>query len=187
MTTKINKKLFFDALRPTLFKGKYTQEQVEGLDFLLDGLIGEFTISQVAYILATIYVETWFTMQPIREKGLGKLRSYGLKWLSTGQAYYGRGYVMLTHHENYVRIGKELGIDLENNPDLALDRDIALRITIQGFKKGLFTGVGIYRFVNAKKIDYLNARKIINGTDRAGEIAQYAYQFKKALTDATTL
>jgi putative chitinase len=47
-----------------------------------------------------------------------------------GWKYHGRGYVQLTGRDNYARVGKELGLDLVNHPELAEDRDIAAKIAI---------------------------------------------------------
>jgi putative chitinase len=48
--------------------------------------------------------------------------------------YHGRGYVQLTHDYNYKKYGDRLGIDLLNNPELALDGDIAARIAVEYWK-----------------------------------------------------
>lgn len=42
--------------------------------------------------------------------------------------YYGRGYIQLTWDYNYEAAGKDLGLDLLGNPDLAMQPDIAARI-----------------------------------------------------------
>jgi len=47
-----------------------------------------------------------------------------------GWKYHGRGYVQLTGHDNYARVGKELGLDLVNHPELAEDREIAAKIAV---------------------------------------------------------
>jgi hypothetical protein len=46
---------------------------------------------------------------------------------------------------------------------------------------GLFTGVGLAKFINGKRCDYVSARKIINGNDHAHEIANNALVFEKLL------
>ena len=48
--------------------------------------------------------------------------------------YHGRGYIQLTHDYNYKKYGDRLGIDLLNNPELALDGDIAARIAVEYWK-----------------------------------------------------
>jgi hypothetical protein len=137
----------------------------------------------LAYILATAYHETAHTFDPVCEIGKGKLRPYGRKRKQTGEPYtnehlyYGRGHVQLTWYENYDKFGKLLGIDLLNNPDLALDMDTSIRIMFKGMTRGLFTGVNLSRYFNDEREDWISARKIINGTDKAEMIADYAKEF----------
>jgi predicted chitinase len=47
-----------------------------------------------------------------------------------GVRYKGRGYVQLTGRANYRTYGNKIGVDLENNPDLAKRPDIAAAIAI---------------------------------------------------------
>jgi hypothetical protein len=51
---------------------------------------------------------------------------------------------------------------------------------------GLFTGKKLSDYITASKTDYVNARKIINGTDKAALIAGYAKQFEQILRDSAT-
>lgn len=177
----INRKYFYDhfPFRPL------RQKQVDALNFLLDRMdawaVPELPLQKVSYILATIKHETADTYLPIAEYGKGKGRIYGKPDPVTGKRYYGRGYVQLTWKFNYERMGKLLGIDLANNPDLALGPETAWQITELGMTKGLFTGKKLSDYINDRKCDFHNARKIINGLDRAGLIAGYARSFLKAL------
>jgi len=47
--------------------------------------------------------------------------------------------------------------------------------------RGLFTGKKLNDYFNANTCDWLNARRIINGTDHAELIAGYAQKFYNAL------
>lgn len=131
-------------------------------------------LRSLAYILATSYWETWHNFLPIEEVGKGKGRKYGLPDKITKKVYYGRGHVQLTWKENYERFGRILGIDLVNNPELALDKLISIKIMFIGMSKGRFTGRDLDDYFNSTKEDWFNARRIINGTDKAKEIATIA-------------
>ncbi len=145
-----------------------------------DGAVTD--VKQVAYMLATVKHETAHTYEAIEEYGKGRGHEYGKK--INGKAYYGRGFVQLTWLSNYRRLGKELGIGekLVEQPELALQSDIAYRIMSAGMRKGLFTGRKLSDYIGGGKADYVNARKIINGLDRAKLIAGYAKKFEKVLT-----
>ena len=47
--------------------------------------------------------------------------------------------------------------------------------------EGLFTGKCLGDYVNASRCDPLSARRIVNGLDRASEIAGYFARFREAL------
>lgn len=51
-----------------------------------------------------------------------------------GAKYKGRGYIQITGADNYARIGKEIGVDLLNHPDLACDPAIAGKVLAQYLK-----------------------------------------------------
>jgi glycosyl hydrolase family 19 (putative chitinase) len=177
---KIDRRYFYRnfAFRPL------SQKQVDAINFLLDRLDGSellMYLSEYAYVLATIKHETAETYLPIAEYGKGKGRIYGKPDPVTGKTYYGRGYVQLTWKFNYEKMGKLLGIDLVNKPELAMERETAWKITELGMVKGLFTGKKLSDYITAYKRDFYNARKIINGLDRAGIITGYATGFREAL------
>ena len=168
---------FFAAIRP-LFGGKLKQAQVDGLNAIL-AATSTLPRSYRAYILATAYHETAHTMQPIREYGKGKGRKYGVID-QTGKAPYGRGYVQLTWRDNYLRADRELGLGgrLAADYDLALDPAISAQILVEGMLDGWFTGGALKDYLPG---DYVGARRIVNGTDRAQQIAGYAAAFEAAL------
>jgi predicted chitinase len=51
-----------------------------------------------------------------------------------GYKYRGRGFIQITGKENYEKVGKIIGIDLVNNPDLANDPQVAAKIIPAYFK-----------------------------------------------------
>ena len=52
-----------------------------------------------------------------------------------GYRFRGRGYIQLTGRDNYTRVGRALGIDLVNHPELAADPATAARIAVYFWKK----------------------------------------------------
>lgn len=188
----IRRKVFFDEVRQGLFGCTLTQGQVEGMEAILNEWEdrGLTDMRWLAYMLATVKWETAHTMQPIEEYGKGEGHTYGIPDPETGETYYGRGYVQLTWKENYAKMGKLLGIDLVKIPSLALNDLIATQILFEGMLKdesgvGDFTGVSLERYFNDTTEDWVNARRIINGTDHAQDIANIAHRFYDALLKAT--
>ena len=182
----------FDILRERLFSGSLSTTQVDSLNYLVQRCEGfGLTYPETAYVLATAYHETGYAetvngrkvinrdMLPIKERGsesyLRSKRYY---------PYIGYGYVQLTWKDNFHRVGKLIGVDLLKNPEKALDKDIASEILIKGMVFGWFTGVGFHRkcpVYRYNHLSYVRARKIVNGTDKANLIADYAMVFEKAL------
>lgn len=140
---------------------------------------------QTAYVLATGYWETARTMEPVREAYyLGRRAEAYRKTLRYYPAY-GRGFVQLTWQANYERAARELGIPhLATDYDLALDPDVAAQVLVVGSRDGWFTGHTLGRYISDIGQDYRGARRIINGTDCAAEIAQIAEAYENALSPA---
>ena len=51
--------------------------------------------------------------------------------------------------------------------------------------QGLFTGKKLGDYFNGPKADWVNARRIINGTDQAANIASYAKRYYACLSHTT--
>ncbi len=134
---------------------------------------------QIAYVLATVEWETAHTFEPVRE-AFWKDEEWRRNNLSKYYPYYGRGYVQLTWKANYRKYAQILGIDLVNDPDLALEPQTALVILVHGFKHGTFTGKKLTDYINAQGINFIEARRCINGLNKAEEIAALAENFLKA-------
>lgn len=171
--------LFDNLIRIKLFK-KLSFEQRHSMNVIIETYFKEgFTDERcLAYLLGTIYHETAFTMRPIEEYG------WWGRWYSklvNGKRYYGRGFIQLTHYSNYDKMGKRLGVDLARKPELALDTAISARIAVIGCMEGLFTGAGLPRYFTQTKEDWINARRVVNGLDKAIEIAGYGRRFLEAM------
>ena len=178
----MNRKAFFDAIRRPLFNGSMSVEQVRGTEAKIDAFEkAGWPIAWAAYGLATSYHETAHTMQPVAEYGKGRGRKYGVKAGPYGHVYYGRGDVQLTWLFNYEKAGKAIGADLVRYPDLALEPEVSARVMVEGMQDGWFTGKANRHYLNSTIPDYVGARRIINGTDKATMIAGYARHFERAL------
>lgn len=173
--------------------GRLNQSQVDGFNAILKA-INEWggdakNPLYVAYMLATAWHETAHTMKPIEEYGKGKGRRYGsnidingTRYSGLKHFYYGRGYVQLTWLTNYKNMGKILGVDLVNKPELALDHHTASKIMIYGMLNGSFTGKRLSNYLKKGTLEeFKQARRIINGMDKATNIAYQAQAFLQAV------
>jgi hypothetical protein len=184
-----------------LFHDHYSDVQKGGVTAILgewDNRMPGGDLRWLAYMLATAYHETNQQMIPVRE-------AYWLseKWRKAHLSYYpyyGRGYVQLTHSDNYDKAGKVVGQDLVKDPDLALDPAIAAAVMFMGMEKGWFRRSpdgkphDLPRYFSATTDDPVGARNIVNGKEIkkiAGEdvllaeiIAEYHMTFLAALQNA---
>ena len=183
--------LDFNVIRSQF--GRLNQSQVDGFNAILKA-INEWggdakNPLYVAYMLATAWHETAHTMKPIEEYGKGKGKRYGSnvdingnRYTGLKHLYYGRGYVQLTWLTNYKNMGKVLGVDLVNKPELALDYNTASKIMIYGMLNGSFTGKRLSTYLKKGTLEeFKQARRIINGMDKATNIAYQAQAFLQAI------
>ncbi|AKF13579.1 chitinase [Sinorhizobium phage phiN3] len=209
----MDRKKFFDAIRdnPLLFNGRLSSEQVVGISAILNRM-EKLDARWLAYALATAFHETGGRMVPIMEnlnysaKGLRATfpkyfnladaakyerkpqaianRAYGNRMgngpeaSGDGWLMRGRGLVQLTGRDNYRKYG------IENNPDKALEPDFAVAIMFDGMTSGAYTGKKLSDYFNDTKTDWVGARRIINGTDKAEKIAGEAKAFYAAIIAA---
>jgi putative chitinase len=181
----INKAIFYQEIRH-LF-GSLKPSQVKGMEVKIDYYDDNqemVTLAQFAYVLATIFHETGQKMTPVIEVGKGIGKPYGK--MINGKAYYGRGDVQITWIDNYKRVGVSINQDLVGNPGLCLVPSISVEIAMKGMALGWFTGKKLNDYITESKADFVNARRIINGTDKAVLISGYANKFLKALEKAKT-
>lgn len=143
----------------------------------------------MAYGLATAWHEA--RLKPIKEWGRGRGKRYGVPG-KYGQAPYGRGLVQLTWDFNYEWADKacaENGLivkgDILKDFDLVMRPDIAAFILVKGMEDGAFTGKALAHYIGKRGTveQFRQARRIINGMDKAELIAGYAVGFQEALED----
>ncbi len=208
----MNRATFYDEVRGALFDSVLLQSQVDGLDRLLD-IWDEFYAStgsaeELAYDLGTAFHETARTMQPITEYGgrsyfnkyepgtrIGKVLGNTRK--GDGYRFRGEGDVMNTGRRN-ARVATKrlnevfgLGIDLVRNPEMRGDPFISAHSLFLGNREGWWTGKKIADFIDGIDEEddedfreFVKSRGIVNGTDRAKDIARHALAFEKALKAA---
>lgn len=175
--------------------------------------VGEFKINWdiraigwLAYMLATTFHETAHTMQPISEYGstayfqkycnredLGNGLQHGGE-PGDGPRFRGRGYVQLTGRNNYTKVTPIVREFYPSSPDFVVDPDAvkipkyAAIIMFYGMFLGMFTGYALKNFIGdpnkGQKVDFYNARRVINGWDKAKLIEGYAKEFSQALEKA---
>jgi putative chitinase len=175
-------------------------DQVAGAGKLMGFISADPAISDIrwaAYMLATVKHECADTWVPINERGSSDYfhkyeadtplgHRLGNTQDGDGFRFRGRGYVQITGRANYDNLGRQIGLNdgLLKNPDQALDPQIAYKIMSLGMRKGCFTGKKLSDYINQNTSDYVNARRIINGTDQAERIAGYAAKLQQVLTAA---
>ncbi|MGF9562584.1 glycoside hydrolase family 19 protein [Neorhizobium sp. JUb45] len=198
----VDKVRFFDRVRQNPFGGRLLRTQVTGMETIVDGwsLHSRAADPALAYVMATAFHETAGTMQPVRETlaksdgeavarlerafAAGRLPSVKVPYWrpdAEGKNWFGRGFVQLTHRRNYEAMSDLTGVDLVAEPALAMRTDIAARILIEGMRVGIFTGWRLDYYFCRGKADWVGARKIVNGTDRAELVAGYGRAFAAAL------
>ena len=180
---------FFDAIR-TLFVGGLSQQQVARIEAILDGFnTYSVSLEQRAYILATAFHES-DQFRTMTEYASGEAyegrAALGNTQKGDGKKFKGRGFVQITGRRNYSDWAVRLGAPLLKEPQKAADLYFATVILIEGMLKGTFTGKSLPDYVNAGKKDYVGARRVVNGKDKASKIAGHALRFEAALRAAET-
>lgn len=185
--------VFFDDVRD-ITEG-LDQTQVDVINMLLED-VGHWPTSWLAYGLATGWHEAY--LRPIKEKGgnsyfhqmydiQGKrpriAKALGNVNPGDGIKYAGRGLVQLTGRTNYWNASERFGVDFIEYPDRVLELEWAVKIMVWGMETGAFTGVSLSAFLSRdfeEHPSFRKARAIINGSDKANLIADYALEFQSA-------
>lgn len=140
--------------------------------------------AELAYILATTVHESGAGkyMEEIASGSAYEGRSdLGNTHRGDGVRFKGRGYVQITGRNNYTKWGKKLGINLVGNPELAERPAVAAKILVGGMKEGSFTGRGLDDYFGKGKADFVGARAIVNGSDKASTFASTARAIMSAM------
>jgi putative chitinase len=196
----VDKQVFFNLVRQSVFGGHLNTSQVSGMERIISeadrrGINNEW----LAYIMASVAWEGAYTFQPITERGA---RSYfnkyepntpigkrlGNKKPGDGYKYRGMGDIMMTGLDNFTNMSEITGIDLVNHPEMALDPRVSTQILFEGMLRGTFTGKSLDDYLDGidesdveDKREAINARRIVNSTDKAEAIAELFLKFEHAL------
>jgi len=195
---------FIEATNEAL--GPMDEEKLANIKLIIDAflVLGDGDKAKLSYILSTAYNEALFL--PLRESDFQRtdrtdediaddladwyVNSPDLNYNSppaftlphpvTGEYYFGRGFVQLTHHdnyENYTEIITEAygeSVDLVNNPALVLNPEYASFILVHGMMNGEFTSRQLDTYINDDIQDFEGARAVVNGSFKAQEFANSA-------------
>ncbi len=194
---------FCRAVDKTLFLKPLSEKQRGGMKDVIDVWTKNFAGGDprwLAYILASIYHETGQMMVPVREgfkktdqaarehvrnmfiRGIVK-RDYAKP--VNGISYFGRGRVQSTHFDNYRRLSRRFNKNFVNEPNLLLDSRIDAEVAVFGHVEGLWVPkFKLSDFIKGERCDYVGARRIVNGQDKASEIASFARTFERAVRAA---
>lgn len=204
---RIDQDILAKGLKP-LFGRELSTLQRDGISDVISAYnkYGRDDPRDLAYILATEFHETGKAMQAVIETqtakdkvrpsvdtAIARLESSWkkgrLSWVkkpywrkdADGLSWLGRGGPQVTHKFNYVEAEKQTGIPFTKNPDLMLVNENAVPVMVIMMMKGLFTGKGLKDFFTPKVTNWEDARRIINGTEKAAIVAGYAKQIHAAI------
>lgn len=202
---------FYSSIRG-MFGGSLSQAQVDGIENLLDVWDANYAATgnaeELAYNLGTAFHETGATMQPIRERGaksyfnkyepgtrIGKV--LGNTRPGDGYRYKGEGHVQNTGRGNAIKATLRLnevfglGLDLVANPSQRGDPFVSAHSLFLGNREGWWTGRKLADYIDGIDEEhdedfreYVRARAVVNGSDKAAKIAGYAIKFEDALKAA---
>lgn len=156
------KKNYASALNPAMAAGSIT------------------TSPRVAAFLAQILHESG-SFQFLRELASGTAyegrKDLGNTQPGDGVRYKGRGFIQLTGRANFRSAGSDLGLDLENNPDLAEQPDIAAQLAVWFWNKKNLN-------VRADAGDFVGITRAINGGTRGLQERTRLYESAKQVLSA---
>lgn len=210
----MDREVFFAGLRTPALFSRLSQEQVDGINAILDACqkFGVTDQHHVADILAQVFHETGGYMLPIKETVMPSHKDKNpsdstvisrldaafargqLTWVKTPywrDGWFGRGPIQTTHKRNYEKIGKAIGVDLVKNRNSILDPAIGAASAVVGMRDGIYTGKKLSDFdfpLELAKVatsKRFGPRRIVNGVDGTDvKIAAYHRAFYAALQAA---
>ena len=180
-------RMYFAANFPSskLYGNALTNSRMQGFEAIFDfwDQVESFdSLEWLAYELATAWHETGARMLPVRE-GFAESDEVAYQRVTAycaaqgrsnyamrhqnGNSYYGRGYVQLTHAENYLKMGEAMGHGraFYDKPDRVMDPSVGAEILVTGMMRGLFRPAkgSLLDYFNHQSLRWYDARDLING------------------------
>ncbi len=144
---------------------------------VIDAILGHWETTtgghpkHLALMLGTAYRETCGIVKSTVGEACGckstcsvselKSGAYGKKD-SCGRAYFGRGFVQITHAENYAKVGKRLEIPLGDYPDLAYEQPHAIKMLVDGVQGRWYAGKRLNDYLSDELSNWVLARNAVN-------------------------
>lgn len=162
---------------PMIETGGSYEPITESLNYSAANLIAKFP-NRITQAQAVQYGRT--SDHPADQKSIGNI-IYGGKWGASnlgntepgdGYLYRGRGLVQTTGRRLYTIFG------FATNPELVCDVATSADIMVKGMRDGTFTGKKLSDYLGT---DWVGARRIVNGQDRAQDIAAWAMKIYNSL------
>jgi putative chitinase len=210
----MNRSAYYSAVRASLFAGKLTQDQVTGMEAILDEWEkGNYLDPRwLAYIMATAHHETGARFAPIEENLNYSAKRLCQVWPSrfpnaSAAAPYAGSPEKLANKVYGGRMGNVAPGDgwkyrgrglvqitgrtnyakygLVDTPEAAGDVKTAARIIVDGMVNGRFTGLKLSTFFDIDSNNPAGARKIINPDANGAKIAKEYELYLKAVKAAS--
>jgi len=197
---------FFSDARQ-IIGGSLSQKQVDTINAIVSaGVNRGVSVDHLAYILATAQGESgmdyskrenmYYSAERIsqvfkrlagREQELARspkalasaayanMLGNGNEASGDGWIYRGGGLPQLTGKDNYAKFG------LADDPAKAATLEYGVPALFDGMLNGMFTGKSLADYTNAGKLDFVQARRVVNGTFEARKYADWAVKWRDAL------
>ena len=156
----------------------------ESLNYSVDGLLKTFGRHRISEADARRYGR--HGSRPANQVAIANC-VYGGEWglenlgntqPNDGWNLRGGGQAHTTGRRNFEKVKRATGVDVIADSDRILDPKVSAIALVTASVEGWYTGKKLSDYLPG---DYVNARRVINGTDKASEIARYAVEFERVL------